>query len=229
MAKLLKTVRDEKKTSKKLDFRASDPIVTGDRIDDLLTVKMGEKVEKCVNVDNDQNMERKEKIVLSPITCDTFKCFQPLADEGPRQDSDPDNVVESKPEDSTGQILSTGDPINRGQVPGCSARGTSVEDLRRPIGLLNSTVEQMNENVVSIIGKVRNHQLEAMIDFGSTGNFVSLRFIEQCGLKIENYQNFLTLADGTRLTTQGIVKFNFNCGVLKNQITAQIFPGMINL
>ena len=87
----------------------------------------------------------------------------------------------------------------------------------------------MNENVVSIIGKVGNHQLEAMIDSGSTGNFVSLRFVEQCGLKSENHQDFLTLADGTRLTTQGIVKFNFNCGVLKNQITAQIFPGMINL
>ena len=151
---------------------------------------MGEKVKKCENVNNDQNMERKEKIVFSPITGDTFKCFQPLADEEPWQDSDLDNVVESKPEDPTGQILRTGDPTNSGPVPGCSARGTSVEDLRRPTGLLNSTVEQMNENVVSIIGKVRNHQVEAMIDSGSTGNFVSLRFVEQCGLRSENYQDF---------------------------------------
>ena len=89
---------------------------------------MGEQVEKCEDADNNQNMERKEKIVFSPITCDTSECFQPLADEEPRRDSDPENVVESEPKDPTGRILRTGDPTNRGPVPGCSARGTSIED-----------------------------------------------------------------------------------------------------
>ena len=187
---------------------------------------MEKKVKKCENVENDQNEKRKEKIVFSPLTCDTFQCFQPLADEEPRQNSDPNELVELKPEDSTGRILRTGDPINSGPVPGCSARGTSVEDQGRPTGLLNSTVEQMNESVVSIIGKVKNHQVEAMIDSGSTGNFVSLQLVEQCELKKENHQDFLTLADGTRLTVHEVVKFHFKCGFLKNQITAQVFPGM---
>ena len=152
---------------------------------------MEKKVKKCENVENDQNEKRKEKIVFSPLTCDTFQCFQPLADEEPRQNSDPNELVELKPEDSTGRILRTGDPINSGPVPGCSARGTSVEDQGRPTGLLNSTVEQMNESVVSIIGKVKNHQVEAMIDSGSTGNFVSLQLVEQLETKIDKFESEL--------------------------------------
>ena len=47
-----------------------------------------------------------------------------------------------------GRISRTGDPTNRGPVPGHSAGGTLIEDLERPTRLLNGLVEQMNENLI---------------------------------------------------------------------------------
>ena len=54
---------------------------------------MGEKVEKCENGDNDQNMERKEKLVLSPKAYGASSVSSKGVDEEPQHYSDPDIVV----------------------------------------------------------------------------------------------------------------------------------------
>ena len=85
-------------------------------------------------------MGSETKIVLRPNTCDTGSVSSKVANEKPRQNSDPKSVLELMPADLMGQIPRTGDPINRGPIPGYSASGTSIEDLGRPTELVNSSV-----------------------------------------------------------------------------------------
>ena len=62
-------------------------------------------------------------------------------------------------------------------------------DLERPTELKTSSVVRIYENMVIRIGKIRGQQIEALIDSGSTDNFVTNQFVEQSGLTVKGMEN----------------------------------------
>ena len=82
----------------------------------------------------------------------------------------------------------------------------------------------MGNIVVVITRKVRNQQVNDLIDSGSTGNFVSLEFVEQSGLKMDENDEKLILTYGSQTLTKGTVNFIFKSGSMKCQIHTQVFP-----
>ena len=107
-------------------------------MDDAENGKKREKSVQIVSNDKTEKGKTKEKVILSPSTCDTTSVSSVMADEKPLYSSDPNTVVELRQKDPTGRMPRTGD--QREPVPGYSAGGTSMEDLVRPIELLNSSM-----------------------------------------------------------------------------------------
>ena len=75
-------------------------------------------------------------------------------------------------------------------------------------------------------GKARRHYVEALIDSGSTGNFVSTQFVEQSGLHVKGDGEQSTLADGSKSMTEGAAHVALKSGPCKCQIQAQVFPDL---
>ena len=95
----------------------------------------GKKRQKFVEIVHSDKIEKektKEKMILSHLTCDTSSVSSIVADEKPRYSSDPNDVVELKPEDPTGRMPRTGNQTKREPRAGYMAGGTSIEDLVRP-------------------------------------------------------------------------------------------------
>ena len=76
----------------------------------------------------------------------------------------------------------------------------------------------MYENVVVVTGKVCGRQVEALLDLGSTRNFLSTQFVEQNGLKMDETREQMTLADGSKLLIDRTVNFIFKSGSVKCSI-----------
>ena len=93
------------------------------------------------------------KILLSPKTCGALSVSNKVADEESWHNSDPNIVVELKPEDLTGRIPRTGNPTNRGPVPGCLVGWTSMKDIGRPTELMISSVGRMYDTVMWYPGR----------------------------------------------------------------------------
>ena len=79
--------------------------------------KRREKFVEIVHSDKIEKEKTKEKMILSPLTCDTSSVSSIVADEKPRYSSDPNDVVELRPEDPTGRMPRTGNQMKRNQDP----------------------------------------------------------------------------------------------------------------
>ena len=86
------------------------------------------------------------------------------------------------------------------------------------------TVE--NEPVIELAGRIRGEKVAVLLDSGSTGNFVSDDLVHSLNMEViqETPEDELTLADGSKLGTQGQVCFLLRRGDYKTKITARVFP-----
>ena len=111
--------------------------------------------------------------------------------------------------------------------PGVVAAVTQCEspDLDGPTDEIISAI-QLCGSVIELSNRVKERQVEVLLDSGATGNFVLDAMATALKLKITSGVDFqdLTLADGSQVWTTGHVQFTMNCGVCKGKIIARVFP-----
>ena len=91
-----------------------------------------------------------------------------------------------------------------------------------------SSAVQLHGNVLELAGRVQNYPTWVLLDSGSTGNFISTQFVAAVGLQVQSDPDWqeITLADGTKLKTEGQVQFTLRCGGYKGKICARVFPNL---
>ena len=92
---------------------------------------------------------------------------------------------------------------------------------------VNSAV-RIHGNVLELAGRVQNYPTRVLLDSGLTGNFISTQFVAAVGLKVQPDPEWqeITLADGSKLKTEGRVQFTLRCGGYKERILARVFPDL---
>ena len=82
--------------------------------------------------------------------------------------------------------------------------------------------------VLELAGRVQKYPTRVLLDSGSTGNFISTQFVAAAGLTIQPDSDWeeVTLADGSRLRTEGRVQFTLRCGKYKERVIARVFPNL---
>ena len=89
-----------------------------------------------------------------------------------------------------------------------------------------SSAVRIHGHVLELACRVRQNAMRALLDSGSTGNFVSTQFVAAVGLSVQPDPEWeeVTLADGSTLKTEGRVQFTMKCGGYKGKILARVFP-----
>ena len=82
--------------------------------------------------------------------------------------------------------------------------------------------------VLELAGRVQKYPTRVLLDSGSTGNFISTQFVAAAGLTIQPDSDWeeVTLADGSKLRTEGRVQFTLRCGKYKERVLARVFPDL---
>jgi len=91
-----------------------------------------------------------------------------------------------------------------------------------------SSAVRIHGNVMELAGRVRGFSTRVLLDSGSTGNFISTHFVTAVGLQVQPDPEWeeVTLADGSKLRTEGRVQFQLRCGGYKGKILARVFPNL---
>ena len=91
-----------------------------------------------------------------------------------------------------------------------------------------SSAVRIHGNVLELAGRVRGVSTRVLLDSGSTGNFISTQFLTAVGLPVQPDPEWeeITLADGSKLRTEGRVQFQLRCGGYKGKILARVFPNL---
>ena len=91
-----------------------------------------------------------------------------------------------------------------------------------------SSAVRIHGNVLELAGRVQKCPTRVLLDSGSTGNFISTQFVAAVGLKVQPDPEWeeVTLADGSKLRTEGRVQFTLQCGNYKEWILARVFPDL---
>ena len=78
---------------------------------------------------------------------------------------------------------------------------------------------------MELVGRVQNYPTRVLLDSGSTGNFISTQFVAVVGLKVQPNPEWqeITLADGSKLKTEGRVQFTLRCRDYKERVLARVF------
>ena len=81
---------------------------------------------------------------------------------------------------------------------------------------------------MELAGRVQKYPTRVLLDSGLTGNFISTQFVAAAGLKVQPDPEWeeVTLADGSKLRTEGRVQFTLQCGNYKERVLARVFPDL---
>ena len=92
---------------------------------------------------------------------------------------------------------------------------------------INSAVP-IHGHVLELAGRVQKYPTRVLLDSRSTGNFISTQFVAAVGLRVQPDPEWeeVTLADGSKLRTEGRVHFTLRCGNYKDRVLARVFPDL---
>ena len=85
-----------------------------------------------------------------------------------------------------------------------------------------------HQGTLELIGRIGRKTWRFLLDSGSTGNYISAQVCTAHRVKVEEdpYPDQLTMADGSKTTTQGRVQLRFKCGEYQGTVQAKVFPGL---
>ena len=111
--------------------------------------------------------------------------------------------------------------LPEGSLGGSPARWAATDEK------VSSAVRILGR-VLELAGRVQKYPTRVLLDSGSTGNFISTQFVAAAGLTIQPDSQWeeVTLADGSRLRTEGRVQFTLRCGKYKERVSARVFPNL---
>ena len=111
---------------------------------------------------------------------------------------------------------STGGATIRGPQAGVSVFGVSPDGRTR------------HPNTLELIGRIGKKTWRFLLDSGSTGNYISTQVCTAHRVRIEGdpYPDQLTMADGSKIETEGRVQIRFHCGEYQGTVQAKVFPGL---
>jgi hypothetical protein len=150
------------------------------------------------------------------------------AGERSRQSLDPFSVSVA----GDGSRMAVGQPSwrsfspYRGRTPEHSAGETPTDASRAEVRV--SSAFRIHGNVIELAGRVQKSPTRVLLDSGSTGNFVSSQFVAAVGLRVQPDPEWeeISLADGSKLKTEGRVQFVLRCGGYTGRILARVFPNL---
>ena len=116
----------------------------------------------------------------------------------------------------------------RMQKGGPNTQRGSHRQERQELNQGISSAVRVHGPVMELAGRVRNSSTRVLLDSGSTGNFVSSQFVAAVGLCVQPDPEWeeISLADGSKLKTEGRVQFTLRCGGYKGKILARVFPNL---
>ena len=146
------------------------------------------------------------------------------ASETSRVTPDPSSVARGRPR--MGLDQPSWQPPDEGELPEHSSGEPPTREARAEAGI--SSAVRIHGNVLELAGRVQKYPTRVLLDSGSTGNFISTQFVAAVGLKVQPDPEWeeITLADGSRLKTEGRVQFMLRCGGYKGRILARVFPNL---
>ena len=91
-----------------------------------------------------------------------------------------------------------------------------------------SSAVRIHGHVLELAGRVQKYPTRVLLDSGSTGNFISTQFVAAVGLRVQPDPEWeeVTLADGSKLRTEGRVQFTLRCGNYKERVLTRVFPDL---
>ena len=108
--------------------------------------------------------------------------------------------------------------------------GSSGESLARwaEADARISSAVRIHGHVLELAGRVQKYPTRVLLHSGSTGNFISTQFVAAVGLRVQPDPEWeaVTLADGSKLRTEGRVQFTLRCGNYKERGLARVFPDL---
>ena len=170
---------------------------------------------------------KKKRIPQAPVTDDLQKSAEPGkgTSEISRVTPDPLSVARGRPRMALDQ------PSWQASQSGGDLPEHSSEEPSTGVAVAESGVSsavRIHGNVLELAGRVQNYPTRVLLDFGSTGNFISTQFVAAVGLTVQPDPEWqeITLADGSKLKTEGRVQFTLRCGGYKERILARVFPDL---
>ena len=90
------------------------------------------------------------------------------------------------------------------------------------------SVVRIRGTIVALVGKVRGRSLWALIDSGSTGNYLNARCQTALELRVKSEDKFerLILGDGSEVHAQGCIQFILHRENYKTRILTRLFPNL---
>ena len=82
--------------------------------------------------------------------------------------------------------------------------------------------------MLELASRVQKYPTWVLLDFGLIGNFISTQFVVAVRLRVHPDPEWeeVTLADGSKLCTEGRVQFTLQCGNYKERVLARVFPDL---
>ena len=97
--------------------------------------------------------------------------------------------------------------LTSGDRPEHSSGEPSTRDAVAESGV--SSAVQLHGNMLKLAGRIQNYPTRVLLDSGLTSNFISTQFVAAVGLQVQSNLDWqeITLADGSKLKTEGQVQF----------------------
>ena len=116
-------------------------------------------------------------------------------------------------------------------IPEGPARGTLGDrPLWRPADAVAgiSSAVGFPAPLVEVAARIRGRNVKALIDCGSTGNYISDSLVPALGMEVIPEEDFelLEMANKTTVKAQGYVSFRLDSGEFSCRVIARVFPNL---
>ena len=111
--------------------------------------------------------------------------------------------------------------------PDCVPGGTTIEVGGFIVGV-DSSSKTPRMRTLELAARIGRCPLRALVDSGSTGNYIDARECAVRRMKIETKEKpeELKMADGTVVKTEGRVQLKVKCGGYRGNVSTRVFPNM---
>ena len=236
MEVLARSGRQEASTGK-LRAQAPIPINCGDW--DAVHLKPSAKEEKIqkgpAGYANEDSVTvaqrgRKEKGAYRPHTVSQPDMEDPGEAGGPKLQASRRNEVAEVVQGVDKRLPLRDVSVDVADIPEGPAGGTLGDRPWRPADAVSGISSAVGFPVplVEVAARIRGRNVKALIDCGSTGNYISDSLIPALGMEVIPEKDFevLELANKTTVKAQGYVSFRLDSGEYSCRVIARVFPNL---
>ena len=93
-----------------------------------------------------------------------------------------------------------------------------------------SSTERISSQTIELSSRIHRRVVKVLLDRGSTGNYISDQVAHSFDLIVQAREGGerLTLADGSKVQTQGCVSFCLQCDKYNSEVITRGFPNIIS-